>query len=86
MFAPKEPLSPVAIQIQERPLEVEEIDDNFLAKKVKWGENTEHVYKENGGTLESSIAQILEMLGTLSKKVDEQGELIRTLLQKPENI
>ena len=89
MFAPKEPVV---------TLNVEEIDDHFSAKKVKWGENTEHVYKENGGTLESSkgpldptvvmtfFAQILEMLGTLSKKVDEQGELIRTLLQKPENI
>ena len=85
MFAPKEPVV---------LLNVEEIDNNFSAKKVKWGENTEHVYKENElktptenvDFMSTSIVQILEMLGTLSKKVDEQGELIRTLLQKPENI
>ena len=73
MFAPKEPLVPVAIDI-------EEIDNTFLAKKVKWGENTEHVYKEPEDL--TSIAKILEMLGTLTKKVDEQGELIKTLIEK----
>ena len=73
MFAPKEPLVPVAIDI-------EEIDNTFLAKKVKWGENTEHVYKEPEDL--TSIAKILEMLGTLTKKVDEQGEMIKTLIEK----
>lgn len=73
MFAPKEPLVPVEIQI-------EEIDNTFSAKKVKWGENTEHVYKSSDDT--TSIAKILELLETLSKKVDEQGEMIKTLLQK----
>ena len=85
MFAPKEPVTPVSI-------EIEEIDDKFSAKKVKWGENVEHVYKENEGSKDlssiaksedlSSIAKILEMLGTLSKKVDEQGEMIKTLIEK----
>ena len=78
MFAPKEPLAPVAIQIQE--IEIQEIDNTFLAKKVKWGENTEHVYKEPEDL--TSIAKILEMLGTLTKKVDEQGEMIKTLIEK----
>lgn len=73
MFAPKEPLVPVAI-------EIEEIDNTFSAKKVKWGENTEHVYKSSDDT--TSIGKILELLETLSKKVDEQGEMIKTLLQK----
>jgi hypothetical protein len=73
MFAPKEPLVPVEIQI-------EEIDNTFSAKKVKWGENTEHVYKSSDDT--TSIGKILELLETLSKKVDEQGEMIKTLLQK----
>lgn len=73
MFAPKEPLVPVAI-------EIEEIDNSFSAKKVKWGENTEHVYKSSDDT--TSIGKILELLETLSKKVDEQGEMIKTLLQK----
>ena len=104
MFAPKEPVV---------TLNVEEIDDNFSAKKVKWGENTEHVYKENGENGEKLItskgpqeisalwadtrgatdgssstvtttffAQILEMLETLTKKVDAQGELINSLIEK----
>ena len=73
MFAPKEPLVPVAI-------EIEEIDNTFSAKKVKWGENTEHVYKSSEDP--TSIGKILELLETLSKKVDEQGEMIKTLLQK----
>jgi len=73
MFAPKEPLVPVEIQI-------EEIDNTFSAKKVKWGENTEHVYKSSEDP--TSIAKILELLETLAKKVDEQGEMIKTLLQK----
>lgn len=73
MFAPKEPLVPVAI-------EIEEIDNTFSAKKVKWGENTEHVYKSSDDT--TSIGKILELLEILSKKVDEQGEMIKTLLQK----
>jgi hypothetical protein len=73
MFAPKEPLVPVEIQI-------EEIDNTFSAKKVKWGENTEHVYKSSDDT--TSIAKILELLETLSKKVDEQGEMIKTLIEK----
>jgi hypothetical protein len=73
MFAPKEPLVPVEIQI-------EEIDNTFSAKKVKWGENTEHVYKSSDDT--TSIGKILDLLETLSKKVDEQGEMIKTLLQK----
>ena len=73
MFAPKEPLVPVEIQI-------EEIDNTFSAKKVKWGENTEHVYKSSDDT--TSIGKILELLETLSKKVDEQGEMIKTLIEK----
>lgn len=73
MFAPKEPLVPVAI-------EIEEIDNTFSAKKVKWGENTEHVYKSSEEP--TSIAKILELLETLAKKVDEQGELIKTLIEK----
>ena len=82
MFAPKEPLSPVVAQTSDITLNVEEIDDHFSAKKVKWGENTEHVYKENGENLMTSIAQILEMLETLTKKVDAQGELINSLMEK----
>jgi len=85
MFAPKEPLSPVVAQTSDITLNVEEIDDHFSAKKVKWGENTEHVYKENGENGEkliTSIAQILEMLETLTKKVDAQGELINSLMEK----
>lgn len=80
MFAPKEPIAPISIEIQERPLDVEEIDDTFSAKKVKWGENTEHVYKENVGesVQDLSIPQILEILGRLS----EQVEMIKTMLQK----
>jgi len=76
MFAPKEPLVPVAIEIQE----IEELDNTFSAKKVKWGENTEHVYK----SLEdpTSIAKILELLETLAKKVDDQGEMIKALIEK----
>jgi len=65
MFAPKEPLVPVEIQI-------EEIDNTFSAKKVKWGENTEHVYKSSDDP--TSIGRILELLETLAKKVDEQGK------------
>ena len=76
MFAPKEPLVPVAIEIQE----IEEIDNTFSAKKVKWGENTEHIYKSSEEP--TSIAKILELLETLAKKVDEQGELIKTLIEK----
>ena len=76
MFAPKEPLVPVAIEIQE----IEEIDNTFSAQKVKWGENTEHVYKSSEEP--TSIAKILELLETLAKKVDEQGELIKTLIEK----
>lgn len=85
MFAPKEPLTPVVVQTADISLNVEEIDDHFSAKKVKWGENTEHVYKENGENGEkliTSIAQILEMLETLTKKVDAQGELINSLMEK----
>ena len=87
MFAPKEPLTPVVTQTADITLNVEEIDDHFSAKKVKWGENTEHVYKENGETtnnqiIMTSIAQILEMLETLTKKVDAQGELINSLMEK----
>lgn len=85
MFAPKEPLTPVVAQTADITLNVEEIDDHFSAKKVKWGENTEHVYKENGENGEkliTSIAQILEMLETLTKKVDAQGELINSLMEK----
>jgi len=87
MFAPKEPLSPVVAQTSDITLNVEEIDDHFSAKKVKWGENTEHVYKENGENtnnqiIMTSIAQILEMLETLTKKVDAQGELINSLIEK----
>lgn len=85
MFAPKEPLTPVVAQTSDITLNVEEIDDHFSAKKVKWGENTEHVYKENGENGEkliTSIAQILEMLETLTKKVDAQGELINSLMEK----
>ena len=85
MFAPKEPLSPVVAQTSDITLNVEEIDDHFSAKKVKWGENTEHVYKENGENgekLMTSIAQILEMLEILTKKVDAQGELINSLIEK----
>jgi hypothetical protein len=78
LFAPKEPIVPVAIEIQERPLEIEEIDNTFLPKKVKWGENTEHVYKEKSQDDPTSIAKILEMLETLS----EQVEMIKSLLQK----
>lgn len=73
MFAPKEPLVPVEIQI-------EEIDNTFSAKKVKWGENTEHVYKSSEDP--TSIGKILELLETLAKKVDEQGEMIKTLIEK----
>ncbi len=82
MFAPKEPLS------QGKPvisLDVEEIDNNFSAKKVKWGENTEHVYSkgpEESTVSMTAIAQILEMLETLTKKVDEQGALINSLIEK----
>jgi hypothetical protein len=87
MFAPKEPLTPVVTQTSDITLNVEEIDDHFSAKKVKWGENTEHVYKENGENtnnqiIMTSIAQILEMLETLTKKVDAQGELINSLMEK----
>lgn len=99
MFAPKEPLTPVVTQTADITLNVEEIDDHFSAKKVKWGENTEHVYKENGETTNNQIimtskgpedptvtttffAQILEMLETLTKKVDAQGELINSLMEK----
>ena len=113
MFAPKEPLTPVVTQTADITLNVEEIDDHFSAKKVKWGENTEHVYKENGENGEKIItskgpeeisaqradtrgatdgssstvtttffAQILEMLETLTKKVDAQGELINSLMEK----
>jgi len=99
MFAPKEPLSPVVAQTSDITLNVEEIDDHFSAKKVKWGENTEHVYKENGENTNNQIimtskgpedptvtttffAQILEMLETLTKKVDAQGELINSLIEK----
>lgn len=87
MFAPKEPLSPVVVQTADITLNVEEIDDHFSAKKVKWGENTEHVYKENGENTNNQIimtffAQILEMLETLTKKVDAQGELINSLMEK----
>ncbi len=76
MFAPKEPLVPVAIDIQE----IEEIDNTFSAKKVKWGENTEHVYKSSEEP--TSIGKILELLEILAKKVDEQGEMIKTLIEK----
>ena len=98
MFAPKEPLSPVVAQTADILLNVEEIDNNFSAKKVKWGENTEHVYKENSENFVTSkgpetdglsstvimtaIAQIREMLETLTKKVDEQGALINSLIEK----
>jgi hypothetical protein len=68
MFAP-----PVAI-------EVEEIDNNFTAKKVKWGENTEHVYATNNA--DNTQTKILEMLEILTKKVDAQSELIKTLVEK----
>ena len=98
LFSPKEPLAPISMEVIETvgPLDIEEIDSNFSGKKVKWGENVEHVYKENGATIQdpkgpknpfdqtvflTSIAQILESLGALSKKVDEQSELIRTLIE-----
>lgn len=107
LFSPKEPLAPMSIEVIETvgPLDIEEIDSNFSGKKVKWGENVEHVYSENGSKVPSeltvwtlkdpkgpknpfdqtvfltSIAQILESLGALSKKVDEQSELIRTLIE-----
>ena len=79
MFAPKEPLAPVKDSAQKTDIsiEIEEIDNNFSAKKVKWGENTEHVYKEN-----DKMHDILEMLETLTKKIDEQGALIKTLIEK----
>ena len=79
MFAPKEPLAPVKDSAQKTDIsiEIEEIDNNFSAKKVKWGENTEHVYKEN-----DKMHDIFEMLGTLTKKIDEQGALIKTLIEK----
>ena len=86
MFAPKEPLvAEDSLEVKKTPvarvqLDIEEIDNNFSAKKVKWGENTEHVYKEN-----DKMHDILEMLGTLTKKIDEQGALIKTLIEKLEN-
>jgi hypothetical protein len=86
MFAPKEPLvAGDVLEIKKTPvarvqLDIEEIDNNFSAKKVKWGENTEHVYKEN-----DKMHDVLEMIGTLTKKIDEQGALIKTLIEKLEN-
>ena len=79
MFAPKEPLAPVKDSAQKTDIsiEIEEIDNNFSAKKVKWGENTEHVYKEN-----DKMHDIFEILETLTKKIDEQGALIKTLIEK----
>ena len=70
MFAPKEPLAPVKDSALKTDIsiEIEEIDNNFSAKKVKWGENTEHFYKEN-----DKMHDIFEMLGTLTKKIDEHA-------------
>lgn len=89
MFAPKEPPTKGAdnqglqrSDSGEALLDVEEIDNNFSAKKVKWGKNTEHIYKESDQT---SITQVLEMVSALSKKIDAQSTLIQSLIEKLEN-
>ena len=119
LFSPKAPEDALKVETAgsygplKVDLDVEEIDANFSGKKVKWGENIEHIYAENGTkdptvltskdptvltskdptvwtskdpfdqtVFLTSIAQILELLGALSKKVDEQSELIRTLIEK----
>jgi len=83
-FVSKEPLVSEMSSTKKQPLviEIEEIDNNFSSKKVKWGENTEHFYRENN---ESSIATLLEMVGNLSKKIDEQSVLLKSLASKLEN-
>ncbi len=77
MFSPPPPKGSEHVAI-----EIEEIDSNFSAKKVSWGNNVEHHYKEN---TESSIASLTETIATLSKKIDAQNELLNSILEKLSN-